>query len=338
MERKKTLKNILTTSLCMYLCFVPYSQSFSQSNKQITNKYSMKLEGSKSNGYKLINEAKYKKIIDLSNVEDLLEPYTLERKHFSSKDYNNVQVQDYIYKRYKNYELKLTVDKANSQKPTPVVFYCHGGGWARGNNESHRVLSQYLAQQKGITGVRIEYTLAPQIGANIEVSMQDILDAVKFVKEHAQELNIDTDRIGLLGTSAGAHLAATAAMRCKDAKVFIGYSGIYNLSTAAITTKAKNQERINYFKGLDNNVLKKSSPINMIDPKHEIAVQLYCGTADIIVEYSQSVDFAEKLKSIKGNIVDLQIYEYYDHNLSSNSSDKMEEVMFKTIDFIVENI
>ena len=76
----------------------------------------------------------------------------------------------------------------------------------------------------------------------------------------------------------------------------------------------------------------------MIDPKHKMAVQLHCGTADITVEYSQSVDFANKLKSVDGNKVDLQIYEYYDHNLSSNSSDKMEEVMFKTIDFISDNI
>lgn len=338
METQKKLKNILAAGLCMYMCFVPYSQTLAQSSKQITNKYSMKLEESGDNGYKLIYEARYRKIVDLSKAEDLLKPYTLERKRFSSKDYKNVEVQDYIYKKYKNYELKITVDKANTKEPSPVVFYCHGGGWARGNNGAQRVLSQYLAQQKGITGVRIEYTLAPQEGANVEVSMQDILDAVKFVREHAKELNVNPDRIGFVGTSAGAHLAATAAMRCKEAKVFVGYSGIYDLSTASITTRAKDPERINYFKGLDNNVLKNSSPINMIDPKHKMAVQLHCGTADITVEYSQSVDFANKLKSVDGNKVDLQIYEYYDHNLSSNSSDKMEEVMFKTIDFISDNI
>lgn len=336
MEMQKTLKKILAISLCM--CIIPCSHVFSQTSKQLTNKYSMKLEGSEESGYKLVNEARYKKIIDLSKATDLLKPYTLKRKHFSSKDYKNVEVQDYIYKKHKNYELKISVDKANTQTPSPVVFYCHGGGWARGNNGSHRILSQYLAQQKGITGVRIEYTLAPQEGANVEVSMQDILDAAKFVQEHAKELNIDPDRIGFVGTSAGAHLAATAAMRCKEAKVFVGYSGIYDLSTAAITTRAKNPERIKYFEGLDKDVLKNSSPINMIDPKHKIAVQLYCGTADITVEYSQSVDFANQLKSVKNNIVDLQIYEYYDHNLSSNSSDKMEEVMFKTIDFITKNI
>ena len=36
----------------------------------------------------------------------------------------------------------------------------------------------------------------------------------------------------------------------------------------------------------------------MINPKHKMAVQLHCGTADITVEYSQSVDFANKLKSV----------------------------------------
>ena len=62
MERQKKLKNILAAGLCMYMCFVPYSQTFAQSSKQITNKYSMKLEGSEANGYKLMYGEKYKKI------------------------------------------------------------------------------------------------------------------------------------------------------------------------------------------------------------------------------------------------------------------------------------
>lgn len=41
---------------------------------------------------------------------------------------------------------------AESDKPTPVVFYCHGGGWSRGNNGVYRMLSQYMAKQKGVTG------------------------------------------------------------------------------------------------------------------------------------------------------------------------------------------
>lgn len=309
-----------------------------QSEKVPTNKYSMKLKENPDGSYELLNAKKYAQILDLSSVEDLLVPFTLERQRLNSRDYKGVETKDIVYKKHNGYELIISVDMAVSEAPAPVMFYCHGGGWARGNNGALRTQSQYLAKQKGITGVRIQYTLAPQEGATVEVSMQDVLDAVEYVQDHAKELNIDPHRIGFMGTSAGAHLAATAAMRCKDAKLFVGYSGIYDLATAKITTKAKDPQRIAYFNNLDEKSLKAASPVNMIDKKHKMAVQLFCGTGDITVEYFQSEEFAKKLQAVKGNKVDLQIYKNYDHNLSSNSSDKMEEIFFKTIDFISENL
>ena len=216
------------------------------------------------------------------------------------------------------------------------MFYIHGGGWARGSFTSSRSLSKYLAQQKGITGVRIQYTLAPQPGANVQVSIQDVLDAVEYVRAHASELNVDMSRIGFLGTSAGGHLAAVAALKC-NAKVFVGYSGIYDLTTAAITTRAKDPERIAYFGGLKDQYLREASPMFMIPKKSKLAAQLYCGTGDLTVECAQSEMFAAELKRHKAK-VDLQEYKYYDHNLSSKTSDKMEEIFFKTVDFVTENL
>lgn len=55
---------------------------------------------------------------------------------------------DIVYKKHKDYELILTVDFAETDKPAPFVVYIHGGGWARGDNGSSRSLSQYLAKQR----------------------------------------------------------------------------------------------------------------------------------------------------------------------------------------------
>lgn len=73
----------------------------------------------------------------------------------------------------------------------------------------------------------------------MKVSIQDILDAVKYVQEHAAELNVNPACVGFLGTSAGAHLAAVAAMTVPGTKALVGYSGIYDLEKAAITMKTK---------------------------------------------------------------------------------------------------
>ena len=80
------------------------------------------------------HEKRYAKLIDLSKVEGLLEPYTYQRDRLQTKDYKGVEVREFVYRTHDGYELKMAVDMAVSEQPTPVVIYCHGGGWARGNN------------------------------------------------------------------------------------------------------------------------------------------------------------------------------------------------------------
>lgn len=305
--------------------------------QQPTNRYSMKLTQNTDGSYELMNRARYARIVDLDRIDDLLVPYTYQRDRLQSRDYKNVEVREFVYTTHEGYELKIAVDMAESDSPTPVVFYVHGGGWARGNNGTFRVLSQYMAKQKGVTGVRIAYSLAPQPGADVRVSIADIETAVQYVRDHAAELNIDPERMGFVGNSAGAHLAAVGAMKSRGARAFVGTSGIYDLETANICQKTKDAQRIAYFCDRDPKIVRDASPINLIPKKKAPAALLFCGTADITVEYAQSKAFAEALRR-RGAEVDLQVYENYDHNLSAKASDKMEEVFFKTVEFLTENL
>lgn len=319
------------------LCLMTAGASMAQ-DAVPTNRYAMKLELKPDGTYALQREARYAKILNLSEIPDLYVPYVHQNQRLSGKLYNKVETEEIVYKKYDTYELRIAVDKSMAEGPSPVMFFVHGGGWARGTFDSSRSLSKYLAQNHGITGVRIEYTLAPQPGANVQVSIADVLDAVQYIRDHAKELKIDATRMGFCGASAGAHLSSVAAMLTKEAKVFVGYSGIYDLTTAAITTRAKDPERIAYFGGLETSYLEKASPAYLVPKKCKVAAQLFCGTGDLTVEYSQSVNFADVLKARKTKVVDLQIYPYYDHNLSAKASDKMEEIFFKSVDFIVANI
>ncbi|MBQ9203986.1 MAG: alpha/beta hydrolase [Prevotella sp.] len=305
-------------------------------DKVITNRYAMKMTQKADGGYELLQAKKYARIMDVSLIPDVYVPYTHVNDRLTSKLYKGVRTQDIVYKKYKDYELIITVDFADTAEPAPFMLYVHGGGWARGNNGSSKSLSQYLAKQKGITGVRVEYSLAPQSGATVEVSIQDIKDALKYVQDHAKELNVNPNVYGFLGTSAGGHLAGVGAMS-SHAKVFVGYSGIYDLETAAIVQKTKDEQRIGYFCQRDPKVLRQCSPIELIPKKQAPATMLVCGTCDVTVECQQSQEMAKALKK-RGAQVDLQVYEYYDHNLTSKTSDKMEEIFFKTADFITQNL
>lgn len=303
----------------------------------ISNRYAMKLTQNADGTYALLKADRYAKLLDLSQIQDLLVPYTYERERLQSADYRGVEVREFTYTTHEGYELKLAVDMAVSDKPTPVVIYIHGGGWARGDFGAHRTMSQYMAKQKGVTGIRISYTLSPQAGATVQVSIADVKAAAQFARDHARELNLDPSRMGFVGSSAGAHLAAVGAMSTPEAKALIGFSGIYDLETAAICQRSKDAERIGYFCDRDPKILREASPVNLIPKKNVAASLLFCGTGDITVEYAQSQAFAEALKK-KGGKVDLQIYPNYDHNLNGKSSDKMEEIFFKSVEFLATNL
>ena len=213
--------------LFFYLCMLPFLCLAQETQpQQFSNRYGMKMKQNEDGSYSLLYAKKYAKLIDVNTIPDVMTPYTYQANRLKSKDYKGVITKDIVYKKYEDYELILTVDFAETDNPAPFVVYLHGGGWARGNNGSSRSLSQYLAKQKGITGVRVSYTLAPQSDATVKVSIQDVWDAVKYIREHAAELNINPECFGFLGTSAGAHLAAVAAMTVPGTKAFVGYSGI----------------------------------------------------------------------------------------------------------------
>ena len=312
---------------------------FNVQGQTVTNRYSMKLNQNEDGTYSLKNKIMYEDILDMETIEDLTTPYTYQPNKLTADLYSNTRTEIRTYKSYESYDLKLAIDKAETDSPAPVMFFCHGGGWSRGSFKSGKTLARYLAQQYGITCVRISYTLANQPGAKIEVSIEDVMDAVKYISENAESLNVDPERIGFYGSSAGGHLSACAAMKCKETKVFVGNAGVYDLTVADAVVNTKSEIRKAYFRQLDPEVLRAASPINMIPKKKKIAVQLYHGTGDITVKCAQSKLFAEKLKKAnRKSIVELVIYENYGHNLNNTTSDKMEEIFFKTAQFIAQNL
>lgn len=330
------MKNYVSL-LCLVCAMFGTAIGVKAQNPQLTNHYAMKLVEDGLGGYKLLQEARYAKArMDMNMLTDVQVPYKYEPQRLIGKLYKGVETIDIVYKKANGYELILSVDKAVSDKPTPFMIYLHGGGWRTGNNSSSKVLSQYLAKQAGITGVRVSYTLAPQPGASIQVTIQDVMDALKYVQNHAKDLNINPFCFGFLGTSAGAHLAAVGAMK-SQAKLLVGYSGIYDLQKAKITAKTKDAQRIAYFNQLNPKTLADVSPVNLIPKKNVPACLLVCGTYDLTVECEQSKLFADAVNQKGGKAV-LDVYPFYDHNLSSKGSDKMEEIFFKSVDFIQNNL
>jgi acetyl esterase/lipase len=105
----------------------------------------------------------------------------------------------------------------------PVVVAVHGGGWQGGAKGGYRFWGPYL-NQRGIALYAIDYRLAKPGQPAYPQEVQDVRAAIQFVKSKAADLKADPERVGLMGDSAGAHLAALTALAYDSAPFANAYA------------------------------------------------------------------------------------------------------------------
>ncbi len=97
-------------------------------------------------------------------------------------------------------------------KKLPVIVFLHGGGWFGGTRKTGPDFKRFFAQD-GFAMAAIDYRLTPSI--TFPSDAEDVKTAIRWLKANADTYGLDPNRIGLWGTSAGAHLAAIAALTPK---------------------------------------------------------------------------------------------------------------------------
>jgi acetyl esterase/lipase len=90
----------------------------------------------------------------------------------------------------------------------PGVIQVYGGAWRTGNPNQDEKFSRYLAS-RGYVVVAIEYRHAPEY--RFPAQLDDLKMAIEYVRSHAEQWEIDPERLGIIGRSAGGHLATLAA-------------------------------------------------------------------------------------------------------------------------------
>jgi acetyl esterase/lipase len=91
----------------------------------------------------------------------------------------------------------------------PVVIAAHGGGWQVGSRTAYRYWGPFLARS-GYALFSIDYRLGK--AGTYPGSVYDVKAAIQFVRAKAADLGLDPERIGLMGDSAGGHLAALVGL------------------------------------------------------------------------------------------------------------------------------
>ena len=113
----------------------------------------------------------------------------------------------------------LYVYNADPAKATgQAVVICPGGGYAKlSMDQEGYLMAQWLAKN-GIAAFVLEYRLP---NGHKEVPLEDTVEAIRILRKKAKKFNIDPAKVGVMGFSAGGHLAASVSFRNLLGKGFV---------------------------------------------------------------------------------------------------------------------
>lgn len=131
---------------------------------------------------------------------------------FSTEAINISPDQILLYKVIKGDSLYLHVFKPQeSIEPTAAIVFFFGGGWTGGHPRQFYQQSEYFAS-RGLLAISAEYRIKNKHGTSPFDCVEDGKSAIRWVRQHTKELNIDPNKIVASGGSAGGHIAICTAI------------------------------------------------------------------------------------------------------------------------------
>ncbi|HEV7691863.1 MAG TPA: alpha/beta hydrolase [Hyphomonadaceae bacterium] len=122
-----------------------------------------------------------------------------------------VEETETIWAKPGSLDLAATIYRPKSSSaPLPMLVDIHGGAWSSGSHEGDRLYCIELAKS-GLVVISVDFRQAPQF--QHPVSSADVAAAVRFARMNSKMLNANPLKIGLIGSSSGAHLALLESLR-----------------------------------------------------------------------------------------------------------------------------
>jgi acetyl esterase/lipase len=192
--------------------------------------------------------------------------------------------------------------------PSPVIVFVHGGGWVAGTKTGTPGMSYFLElARRGYTTFSIDYRLAPT--DTFPAQIIDVKCAVRSIRAHAQEYNIDPKRIGAWGASAGGHLVALLGTADQSAgwdvgqyldqssrvNVVVDMYGVHDFTTEYVVGNLRGLDRMVF--GAQSPIdpkLAQASPVTYISPDDPPFLLLH-GDMDETIPVTQSQIFHDRL-------------------------------------------
>jgi acetyl esterase/lipase len=192
--------------------------------------------------------------------------------------------------------------------PSPVVMFVHGGGWVAGTKTGTPGMSYFLElARRGYTTFSIDYRLSPTV--TFPAHIIDVKCAVRHIRANAAEYNIDPNRIGAWGASAGGHLVALLGTADESAgwdvgqyldqssrvNVVVDMYGVHDFTTEYVVGNLRGLDRMVFGAASPADPkLAQASPVTYITPDDPPVLLLH-GDMDTTIPVTQSQIFHDRL-------------------------------------------
>lgn len=184
--------------------------------------------------------------------------------------------------------------------PFPAVIMIHGGGWEGRSREDMENIAKEVAS-RGFLVMNMSYRFAPRW--RFPAQLQDVQQAVLWLKANAQRLDIMADRIGAWGYSAGAHLAALAGVTGPQDDLYVAGTQVQAVvagGTPVDLRYYKDGKLTNSLLGVsymnDPLLWRNASPLALVTAD-DAPMFLYHGTFDFTVGVDNARNMHRALKS-----------------------------------------
>ncbi|WP_154901308.1 alpha/beta hydrolase [Gimesia maris] len=243
------------------------------------------------------------------------------------KDLKVVEDIEYRPGNRRAWKLDLVMPRERSEPPRPAIIFVHGGGWSSGDKARGIFRSGPVEYASlGYVCISVNYRLADE--DPFPACLHDVKCAVRWLRAHADKYNVDPNRIGGYGNSAGAHLVSLLGLVDEEQKLegdgpWQDQSSLLN----AVCVSAVPADFVNWPGGIRNKrTLFKllhsndtgleelsiiASPISYVN-KQAPPFLVFQGAGDRTVDVSQADSFVAALKA--AGAADITYHRYPEAN------------------------
>jgi len=237
---------------------------------------------------------------------------------------------------------KMDIYFPDSGGPWRVLVYVHGGSWVHGDKSEAAMFASGM-NMLGYLVASVNYRLFPS--ATFPSMIEDVKCAIRSLRAHAAEYNLDPNRVAAIGPSAGGHLVSLAGTTTQDqgwdvgefleqssrVQAVISLAGVMDLSRNFPNADIELMKRVGFG---EHNVI-QASPITHVTSDDPPFLLIH-GDRDELVPYEQSQLMYDRLVQVNvpAQLVIVQNASHSFLELNSATSPTLGEINQIILEFL----